>query len=41
MLYVILPMLRTLLREPDSGKLSGPYFGIFLGFILGFIVNLL
>jgi len=41
MLYVILPMLRTLLREPDSGKLSGPYFGIFLGFILGFIVNML
>jgi len=41
MLYVILPMLRSLLREPDSGKLSIPYFGIFLGFILGFIVNLL
>ena len=41
MLYVILPMLRTLLREPDSGKLSVPYFGIFLGFILGFLVNLL
>lgn len=41
MLYVILPMLRNLLREPDSGKLSIPYIGIFLGFILGFIVNLL
>jgi ZIP family zinc transporter len=41
MLYVILPMLRNLLAEPDSGRLSIPYLGIFLGFILGFIVNLL
>ena len=41
MLYVILPMLRHLLREPDAAKLSIPYLGIFLGFILGFIVNLL
>jgi len=41
MLYVILPMLRDLLREPDSAKLGIPYLGIFLGFILGFIVNLL
>ena len=41
MLYVILPMLRNLLGEPDSGRLSIPYLGIFLGFILGFIVNLL
>jgi len=41
MLYVILPMLRNLLREADSGKLAIPYLGIFLGFVLGFIVNLL
>jgi len=41
MLYVILPMLRNLLGEPDSGRLSIPYLGILLGFILGFIVNLL
>jgi ZIP family zinc transporter len=41
MLYVILPMLRNLLRETDPGKLSISYFGIFLGFVLGFIVNLL
>lgn len=41
MLYVILPMLRNLLIESDSGKLAIPYLGIFLGFILGFIVNLL
>jgi zinc transporter, ZIP family len=41
MLYVILPMLRNVLREPDSAQVSIAYAGIFLGFVLGFIVNLL
>ena len=41
MLYVILPMLRNLLRESDAAKLSVAYAGVFLGFILGFVVNLL
>jgi zinc transporter, ZIP family len=41
MLYVILPMLRNLLREPDATKMSIAYAGVFLGFVLGFIVNLL
>lgn len=41
MLYVILPMLRHLLSEPDSSKLGIAYAGIFVGFILGFAVNLL
>ena len=41
MLYVILPMLRNLLREPDSSKLGVAYAGVFVGFLLGFIVNLL
>jgi zinc transporter, ZIP family len=41
MLYVILPMLRNLLREPDPAKVSVAYAGVFLGFALGFVVNLL
>jgi ZIP family zinc transporter len=41
MLYVILPMLRNLLRESDATKLSVAYAGVFLGFVLGFVVNLL
>lgn len=41
MLYVILPMLGGLLREPDQSKLSVAYLGIFLGFFLGFLVNML
>jgi zinc transporter, ZIP family len=41
MLYVILPMLRNLLKESDSSKLSAAYAGVFLGFVLGFVVNLL
>jgi ZIP family zinc transporter len=41
MLYVILPMLKNLLRESDAAGLSVAYMGVFLGFILGFIVNLL
>ncbi len=41
MLYVILPMLRSLLGEPDPSKLRIAYAGIFLGFLVGFIVNLL
>ncbi|MDG7011575.1 MAG: hypothetical protein JRN11_00480 [Nitrososphaerota archaeon] len=41
MLYVILPMLRHLLSESDSGRLGIAYAGVFVGFILGFAVNLL
>ncbi len=41
MLYVILPMLRSLLAEPDSYLLGLAYVGIFIGFILGFAVNML
>jgi zinc transporter, ZIP family len=41
MLYVILPMLRSLLKESDAARVSIAYVGIFLGFILGFVVNLL
>jgi uncharacterized membrane protein YfcA len=43
MLYVILPMLRSLFRDADSpdGSSSIAYAGIFLGFLLGFVVNLL
>jgi ZIP family zinc transporter len=41
MLYVILPMLRSLLWESDSAKIRIAYAGVFLGFILGFFVNLL
>ncbi len=40
-LYVILPMLRNLLQEPDSEMVSAVYAGVFFGFILGFAVNLL
>ncbi len=41
MLYVILPMLRGLLSEPDSGRLGLAYAGVFVGFVLGFAANLL
>lgn len=41
MLYVILPMLRNLLKEPDSSKMGVAYLGVFVGFVLGFLVNLL
>ena len=39
-LYAILPMLRTLLKDsaPDMQRLS--YLGVFVGFLLGFLVNL-
>ena len=40
-LYAILPMLRSLLREVDPVKQRICYFGIFLGFIIGFLVNLI
>ncbi len=41
MLYVILPMLRSLLIDPDKTMLGIAYAGVFIGFILGFAVNLL
>jgi ZIP family zinc transporter len=41
MLYVIMPMLRSLLGGPDPAKLRIAYGGVFLGFLLGFAVNLL
>lgn len=39
-LYVILPMLRILMKDLDHGGQRIAYIGIFLGFIAGFIVNL-
>jgi zinc transporter, ZIP family len=39
-LYVILPMLKVLLRDLDHAGQRVAYLGIFLGFIVGFIVNL-
>ena len=39
-LYVILPMLKILLKDLDHGGQRIAYMGIFLGFIAGFIVNL-
>jgi len=41
MLYVILPMLKSLLGDSDPSTLRVAYGGIFLGFLLGFVVNLL
>ena len=41
MLYVIMPMLKSLLGGPDPAKLRIAYGGVFLGFLLGFAVNLL
>lgn len=41
MLYVILPMLRHLLKDSESSKLGIAYAGVFLGFVIGFLVNLL
>lgn len=38
-LYVILPIFKTLFRETSTNRTI--YLGIFLGFILGFAVNLL
>lgn len=40
-LYVILPMLKVLLKDTDYIKQRIAYSGIFIGFALGFIVNLL
>jgi len=41
MLYVIMPMLRSLLGGPEPEKLRIAYGGVFLGFLIGFAVNLL
>jgi len=38
-LYVILPIIKTLFRETNTSRTV--YLGVFLGFILGFAVNLL
>jgi zinc transporter, ZIP family len=40
-LYVILPMLKGLLRDIDLTKQRIAYAGIFIGFAIGFLVNLL
>lgn len=40
-LYVILPMIKHLLRDIDPMKQKIIYVGIFLGFLVGFLVNLI
>ncbi|MEM0158302.1 MAG: hypothetical protein QW812_02180 [Thermoplasmataceae archaeon] len=41
MLYVILPILRSVLRDGEASLRRYSYFGAFIGFVLGFAVNLL
>jgi ZIP family zinc transporter len=41
MFYVILPILRSLLRNSESAAIKSVYMGAFLGFFLGFLVNLI
>jgi zinc transporter, ZIP family len=40
-LYVILPMIKALVRDIDPMKKKLAYIGIFAGFLLGFLVNLI
>ena len=40
-LYIVLPMFKSLFRETDLVKDRISYAGIFIGFAIGFIVNLL
>ncbi len=40
-LYVILPMIKSMLRNIDPMKQKVVYAGIFLGFLIGFLVNLI
>ena len=40
-LYVILPMIKHLLKDIDPVKQKVAYIGIFLGFLIGFLVNLI
>ena len=40
-LYVILPMIKGILRDMDPMKQKVIYAGIFLGFFIGFLVNLI
>jgi len=40
-LYVIMPMIRGLIRNMDPLKQKVAYVGIFLGFLIGFLVNLI
>ncbi|HUC38954.1 MAG TPA: hypothetical protein VL944_02385 [Candidatus Acidoferrum sp.] len=40
-LYVILPMIKGLLRDIDPIKQKVAYLGIFIGFLVGFLVNLI
>jgi ZIP family zinc transporter len=41
MFYVIIPILKHLLREQDSSTTRFIYLGAFSGFLLGFLVNLI
>jgi len=41
MLYVILPILRSLMKDSDGLAMRMVYMGTFLGFVLGFLVNLI
>ncbi|HLH86679.1 MAG TPA: hypothetical protein VKU79_07450 [Thermoplasmataceae archaeon] len=41
MLYVILPILRAVLRDGEISVRKYSYIGTFIGFALGFVVNLL
>jgi ZIP family zinc transporter len=40
-LYVIMPMIRGLIRNMDPVKQKVAYIGIFAGFLIGFLVNLI
>jgi ZIP family zinc transporter len=40
-LYVILPMIKGLIRNIDPVKQKLAYIGIFVGFLIGFLVNLI
>ncbi|MHB1709302.1 MAG: ZIP family metal transporter [Thermoplasmataceae archaeon] len=41
MFYVILPILRSILKDTDASTIKLVYIGSFLGFLLGFFVNLI
>lgn len=41
MLYVILPILRGLMKTGDRTEMSKVFAGVFVGFVLGFLVNLI
>lgn len=40
-LYVILPMLKSLFREIEEGSKRAVYLGVFIGFLIGSLVNMI